>query len=217
MKKLLFILFVLWGGGAAGYWYWTDGREPRRVPDVTDPEGRPPGHDQRDRDLNLLGLEGEHVVAVVLKLAMHALPHWCMGVATVQIDDLALCRGQAHALSLAPAAMVQLMLQLQETHTHATDEFQQRIAEWASGLLVDSRPGVGRLGGRRPCSRRRKYAPHIGDRWDRRDLPARSRLQSAKRARPRCAYGAGAQGRAAPRPTTSAPPCTNASGYIEAS
>ncbi len=26
MKKLLFILFVLWGGGAAGLWYWNDVR-----------------------------------------------------------------------------------------------------------------------------------------------------------------------------------------------
>src|SRR5512135_1288982 len=24
MKKLLFIMFVLWGGGAAGLWYWND-------------------------------------------------------------------------------------------------------------------------------------------------------------------------------------------------
>lgn len=29
MKKLLFILFVLWGGGAAGYWYLTDARHQR--------------------------------------------------------------------------------------------------------------------------------------------------------------------------------------------
>ena len=29
MKKLLFALFVLWGGGAAGYWYWTDARNQR--------------------------------------------------------------------------------------------------------------------------------------------------------------------------------------------
>ncbi|HMB07309.1 MAG TPA: efflux RND transporter periplasmic adaptor subunit [Isosphaeraceae bacterium] len=29
MKKLLFILLVLWGGGAAGYWYWNDVRNQR--------------------------------------------------------------------------------------------------------------------------------------------------------------------------------------------
>src|SRR4051794_34706926 len=29
MKKLLFMLFVLWGGGAAGYWYCTDARNQR--------------------------------------------------------------------------------------------------------------------------------------------------------------------------------------------
>jgi HlyD family secretion protein len=31
MKKLLFILIVLWGGGAAGYWYWTEARNQRVV------------------------------------------------------------------------------------------------------------------------------------------------------------------------------------------
>jgi HlyD family secretion protein len=29
MKKLLSILLLLWGGGAAGYWYWTEGRNQR--------------------------------------------------------------------------------------------------------------------------------------------------------------------------------------------
>lgn len=29
MKKLIAILVVLWGGGAAGYWYWTDAQAPR--------------------------------------------------------------------------------------------------------------------------------------------------------------------------------------------
>src|SRR5262249_41442123 len=30
MKKLLLVLFVMWAGGAAGVWYYTEGR-PRRV------------------------------------------------------------------------------------------------------------------------------------------------------------------------------------------
>ena len=30
MKKLLFVLFLMWTGGAAGVWYWTEGR-PQRV------------------------------------------------------------------------------------------------------------------------------------------------------------------------------------------
>ncbi len=51
MKKLLILLGMLWGGGACGFWYWTDQKSQNvSYRTVTIKRGRSQLHDQRNRN-----------------------------------------------------------------------------------------------------------------------------------------------------------------------